>query len=111
MSPCQSCGACCASFRVDFHAAELAGGAYAWDAGVPRELAVPVIGETMRMLGTDAAPPRCAALRGEIGRAVDCVIYSARPSPCREFDIEHDACRQARQIHGVDAFSTAGNPP
>jgi Fe-S-cluster containining protein len=28
VSPCQSCGACCASFRVDFHPAELAGGAF-----------------------------------------------------------------------------------
>ena len=26
MSVCQSCGACCASLRVDFHPAELAGG-------------------------------------------------------------------------------------
>jgi hypothetical protein len=34
VSPCQSCGACCASFRVDFHPAELAGGAFAWG-GVP----------------------------------------------------------------------------
>ena len=33
VSPCQSCGACCASFRVDFHPAELAGGAFAWDGG------------------------------------------------------------------------------
>ena len=42
MSVCQSCGACCAAFRVDFHPAELAGGAFAWGAGVPREMTVPV---------------------------------------------------------------------
>jgi hypothetical protein len=36
MNVCQTCGACCASFRVDFHPAELAGGAFAWGQGVPR---------------------------------------------------------------------------
>lgn len=101
MSVCQRCGACCASFRVDFHPAELAGGAFAWGQGVPRPLAVTVTPAIMRLVGTDASPPRCAALAGEIGIAVKCTIYDGRPSPCREFDTEHAACQRARQRHGL----------
>lgn len=100
-SPCQSCGACCAAFRVDFHPAELQGGAFAWGEGVPLALTVPVTAQLRRMCGTDASPPRCAALQGEIGVAVACGIYPVRPSPCREFDIEHEACARARRRHGM----------
>lgn len=101
MSVCQTCGACCASFRVDFHPLELAGGTFAWGAGVPIEMTVPVTANIVRMRGTDAAEPRCVALAGEIGAQVGCTIYDARPSPCREFDIEHAACNRARQRCGL----------
>ncbi|MDE1545292.1 YkgJ family cysteine cluster protein [Dechloromonas agitata] len=101
VSPCQSCGACCASFRVDFHPAELAGGRFAWGQGVPHSLSVPVTACIVRMAGTDRAAPRCVALDGEIGLAVRCTIYAERPSPCREFDTEHSACNRARQRHGL----------
>lgn len=101
MSVCQTCGACCAAFRVDFHPAELAGGAYAWNAGVPLALTVPVTPSCVRLCGTDEAAPRCIALAGEIGVAVHCTIYDGRPSPCREFDVEHPACNRARQRHGL----------
>lgn len=100
-NPCTRCGACCASFRVDFHPAELAGGAFAWEAGVPVALTVPVTPAIVRMAGTDAAAPRCVALGGEVGQCVACTIYEARPSPCREFDTAHDACARARQRHGL----------
>lgn len=98
---CQSCGACCASFRVDFHPVELAGGAFAWGPGVPLAMTLPVTLAIVRMAGTDVAEPRCIGLAGEIGKAVACTIYDARPSPCREFDTEHVACAQARQRHGL----------
>jgi len=101
MSVCQSCGACCACFRVDFHPVELAGGAFAWGEGVPLAMTVPVTANIVRMAGTDAAAPRCVALAGEIGQAVECTIYAARPSPCREFDTEHGACNRARQRCGL----------
>ena len=86
-NPCQACGACCAAFRVDFHPAELAGGAFAWGEGVPRALTVPVTATLVRMCGTDAARPRCVALEGRVGEAVSCAIYASRSSPCREFGI------------------------
>lgn len=101
MNVCQSCGACCVSFRVDFHPAELAGGAFAWGPGVPQEMTVPVTAAIVRMAGTDAPAPRCVALAGEIGCQVGCTIYAGRPSPCREFDTEHAACNRARQRCGL----------
>lgn len=100
-SPCQSCGACCASFRVDFHPAELTGGAFAWNGGVPPALTLPVTPQMVRLRGTDEASPRCAALVGEVGVAVACSIYEGRPSPCREFDTDHAACARARRRHGL----------
>lgn len=107
-NPCVGCGACCAAFRVDFHPAELAGGAFAWEAGVPPEMTVPVTARLVRMAGTDASPPRCVALLGEVGVAVACRIYAARPSPCREFDIEHAACARARKRHGLPPLAERG---
>jgi len=104
MSVCQRCGACCVSFRVDFHPAELAGGAFAWGAGVPPAMTVPVTANIVRLLGTDGVPPRCVALDGEVGLAVQCTIYDGRPSPCREFDTEHAACNRARQRCGLPAL-------
>jgi Fe-S-cluster containining protein len=101
MNPCQACGACCAAFRVDFHPAELADGAFAWGSGVPPALAVPVTPAMVRLQGTDAVSPRCAALAGEIGVAVACTIYDGRPSPCREFEAGHEACARARRRHGL----------
>lgn len=101
MTVCQRCGACCASFRVDFHPAELAGGAFAWGQGVPPTMTVPVTASIVRLCGTDSAAPRCVALVGTIGQTVACSIYAERPSPCREFDVEHAACNRARQRHGL----------
>lgn len=100
-NPCQTCGACCAAFRVDFHPSELRGGAFAWADGVPPALTVAVTARLVRMRGTDTVEPRCAALQGDVGRAVACAIYAARPSPCREFQTDHDACARARRRHGL----------
>ncbi|WP_303783362.1 YkgJ family cysteine cluster protein [Azovibrio restrictus] len=107
-SPCITCGACCAAFRVDFHPVELAGGVFAWGAGVPREMTVPVTARLVRMAGTDASPPRCVALEGVVGEAVACRIYGERPSPCREFDVEHAACARARRQHGLPPLPERG---
>ncbi len=104
-NPCLACGACCASFRVDFAREEWAG-----DEGggaVPEGLADPVGAATCRMRGTDHASPRCAALVGRIGERVSCAIHEWRPSPCREFGLRapmgigDDACTAARRRHGL----------
>ena len=102
-NPCTQCGACCASFRVDFACDELAsqGGV------VPDGLAVSVTEHTCRMRGTDHARPRCAALVGTVGVQAHCGIYEWRPAPCREFGMlaplgrGDDACNRARARHGL----------
>ncbi len=100
-SPCQSCGACCASFRVDFSVHEL----LSQGGTVPDGLAVDVNDTLARMRGTDHAPPRCAALTGKLGEKVACGIYEWRSSPCREFEAGSDACARARQRHGLAALA------
>ncbi|MFD0666658.1 YkgJ family cysteine cluster protein [Ramlibacter sp. MAHUQ-53] len=98
--PCLTCGACCASFRVDFAADELD----EQFGRVPSGLAVPVTAHTCRMRGTDHSPPRCAALTGQVGVKAACGIYEWRPSPCREFEAGSDACARARARHGLPAL-------
>ena len=100
---CTRCGACCASFRVDFSREEWAG-----DGGtVPEGLAEPINATLCRMRGTDHARPRCAALSGTVGQRVSCGIHEWRPSPCREFGLRaplgigDEACDRARRLHGL----------
>lgn len=109
-NPCVRCGACCASFRVDFARDELdeAGGR------VPAGLAVEVTEHTCRMRGTDHARPRCAALVGTVGVDARCGIYEWRPSPCREFapwasmGVGDEACARARARHGLPPLQPPG---
>lgn len=102
--PCLSCGACCAAFRVAFHWSETEpalGGA------TPAALTGPLDPHRVAMRGTFAAPVRCVALRGDVGRDACCDIYARRPSPCRELGAawEHGApspqCDRARALHGL----------
>jgi uncharacterized protein len=97
LHPCLTCGACCASFRVDFAVYEMEemGGR------VPSGLAVELNGNTCRMRGTDHVPVRCAALTGKVGERAACGIYEWRPSPCREFEAGSDQCQRARARHGI----------
>jgi Fe-S-cluster containining protein len=100
---CMSCGACCASFRVDFANEELQsqGGC------VPDGLALPLTDHLSRLRGTDHTPPRCAALVGTVGQHASCGIYEWRPGPCREFGAlaplgrGDEACARARHRHGL----------
>ena len=93
---------------MDFHPSEVAGED---GRGVPPALAVAVLPQLVRMRGTDAAPPRCAALAGVIGQRVRCTIYAHRPSPCRDFapyaalGLGEDACDRARARHGLPPLS------
>jgi Fe-S-cluster containining protein len=98
--PCLSCGACCASVRVDFAVQERSdhGGC------VPAGLAVEVTASISRMRGTDHRAPRCAALTGVVGEHVACGIYEWRPSPCREFAAGSDACERARLRRGLGPY-------
>ena len=100
---CTRCGACCASFRVDFAREELDS-----NGGTgPDGLTVELNDVSCRMRGTDHAPPRCAALVGTVGVHAHCGIHEWRPSPCREFGLRapmgmgDEACARARVRHGL----------
>jgi uncharacterized protein len=109
-NPCQTCGACCAHFRVSFYWSEAEpqlGGT------VPPELTQKLDDFRACMRGTDQAQPRCIALSGIIGTAVNCEIYENRPTPCREFGVDWingvlsfvpedlERCTQARALWGL----------
>ena len=99
--PCLSCGACCASFRVDFsiYESEDNGGR------VPRGLVDEVNDFTCRMRGTDYARPRCAALTGTVGERAACGIYEQRSRPCRDFPFASYGCHDTREKFGLSALS------
>lgn len=102
-SPCLTCGACCANFRVSFYWGECqsAGGT------IPDELTLQVSPHNACMKGTEKAPARCIALVGTPGEHVSCSIYEDRSSTCREFDIfnedgtANEACTRARAVYGL----------
>ncbi|MCR6653274.1 MAG: YkgJ family cysteine cluster protein [Cellvibrionaceae bacterium] len=76
-SPCLSCGACCASFRVSFYWGELQGAGGV----VPDLMTEQIPPHRACMKGTNQKDPRCAALLGNVGEQVRCTIYENRPSP------------------------------
>jgi Fe-S-cluster containining protein len=94
-SPCQSCGACCA-FDPAWPRFSLE--AEADLALIPAEL-VAADGSGMRWTGT-----RCAALAGEIGKAVGCTIYGLRPDVCRACQPGDAECNLARARYGFAAL-------
>ncbi len=96
---CQTCGACCATYRVAFYWAE------ADDAPggqVPAALTQALRPLERCMQGTASAPTRCVALQGEVGHRVACGIYAQRPSPCRAVQPGDAQCRKARAHRGLD---------
>ncbi|WP_274644767.1 YkgJ family cysteine cluster protein [Pseudomonas serbica] len=106
-SPCTSCGACCAFFRVSFFWGECqsSGGT------VPDDTVELVTPSLVAMRGTSQPNPRCTKLAGEIGEDVRCTMYEQRSSSCRDFDAswengEHNPrCDDARAKHGLPPLS------
>jgi uncharacterized protein len=92
VSPCQSCGACCAT-----------------DARWPRftletEAALALIPARFvakSLSGMHCEGDRCLALRGRVGEATSCAVYAVRPDVCRACEIGDDACQIARAKHGL----------
>jgi len=106
LTPCTTCGACCATFRVTFYRTEIdrvAGGC------VPAELTGDIDERGVFMRGTEGKAPRCLALRGAIGVKVECAIYDRRPSPCRAF--ARDAANGRGDVSCGDARRRHGLPP
>jgi len=96
MNVCQQCGACCAFFRVSFYWAEAA------QCNLPAACIEQLNAHLASMAGTNQPAPRCRALQGEVGKQVTCLVYPARPSPCREVQPGDDKCNQARARYGLE---------
>lgn len=101
---CQSCGACCATFRVSFYWAESTAHPFG---SVPEEMTEKLNHSRSCMKGTSSSTPRCCALEGSIGESVSCNIYHLRSSTCREYDVFssdgtlNPRCNPARAKHGL----------
>jgi len=99
MSPCQSCGACCAysanwpRFTVEDDEA--------LDA-IPAELV------NDRLSGMRCDGERCCALSGTIGQATACTIYTLRPEVCRECQPGDPECAMARRRHKLPPLPGGG---
>ena len=93
---CQSCGACCATYRATFYWAEA-------DVRGISALVVPVERLRVAMRGTESHPVRCIALAGDVGSATACTIYDHRPEICREVQPGDPSCLRARERHGLVA--------
>ncbi|MEJ2508519.1 MAG: YkgJ family cysteine cluster protein [Gammaproteobacteria bacterium] len=113
-SPCLSCGACCAHFRVSFYWSE----AESFLGGrVPIALTAPLGRHRLAMAGTDCAAPRCVALHGTVGDTLRCSIYDDRPSPCRDFvpswqdGRPNPRCDEARAAYGLAPLPDPCSPP
>lgn len=105
-SPCTSCGACCARFRVGFYWREAESGEH--NAAVPPGFFEELTPILRAMKGTGAKHhPKCVALKGRIGEKVSCSIYANRPTPCRAFPASYEdgkhnpRCDEARRAHGL----------
>ena len=113
LHPCQTCGACCASYRVSFHWREAeADPDDKNDHSVPLELIEDLDLNRRCMKGTNQKHnPTCAALKGRVGDYVACQIYHNRPSPCRNFSASYEngeknfRCDEARSKHGLKPLS------
>jgi uncharacterized protein len=92
ISPCQACGACCATSanwpRFSLETDEAL-------ARIPDKFIDPSLAR-MRCVGN-----RCTALVGVVGEHTACAIYADRPDVCRACEIGDDACRMARARHGL----------
>jgi hypothetical protein len=86
-----------------FDAAELHTPPY----NVPKDVTEKIDAKTRAILGTNEVRPRCVALKGRIGHAVECTIYANRPSCCREYKasledgMRNSRCDEARRGKGL----------
>lgn len=118
LHPCQTCGACCASYRVSFHWREAEPVVDdKTDHSVPQEYTEDLDLDRRCMKGTNAKhKPSCVALMGEVGKSTQCLIYLNRPSPCRRFKASFEdgfhniRCDEARAKHGLKPLTKYDYP-
>lgn len=92
VSPCTTCGACCAYSREWPRFTTEPDDALE---RIPQEL----IDDSLS--GMRCEDERCSALRGRIGFETSCSIYADRPEVCRACVPGDDACDMARAKFGL----------
>ncbi|MFT5458997.1 MAG: Fe-S-cluster containining protein [Myxococcota bacterium] len=98
--PCLECGACCATWAVQFDASEVT-------VALRPHVVPAATAKHCIMAGTEGDSPRCVGLRGVVGDRASCGLYPHRPSPCRDVgasleDGHRDpTCDEARARHGL----------
>jgi uncharacterized protein len=101
---CQRCGACCVNLpsnREEGFAAWVEiepGDAILGRVDLTRKLVIEIDGVPHLRLAADG---RCLALRGALGKSLECSIYHHRPSPCRRVQPGDALCERYRQEHGI----------
>ncbi|MDX2288015.1 MAG: YkgJ family cysteine cluster protein [Hyphomicrobiaceae bacterium] len=92
VSPCQRCGACCATSaewpRFSLESEEAL-------AAIPQSLVA------RNLSGMACDGDRCRALAGVIGETVACTIYAVRPIVCRDCMPGDPECGIARERWGL----------
>lgn len=102
-SPCTSCGACCAFFRVSFYWGEC-GESHEL---MPGDRVEQISPHLVAMKGTNQKNPRCVNLDGVLGESVGCSLYEKRSTACRDFayswenGVHNQRCDDARAAHGI----------
>lgn len=91
-SPCQSCGACCAT------SAEWPRFSLESDAELDR---IPAALVKDNLSGMRCDGERCLALEGKVGEWTACTVYEVRPLVCRACQPGDEECLMARAKHGL----------
>jgi len=95
-SPCQACGACCATSRN-------------WPRFTTEDDAaldlIPAKFVNDKLSGMRCEGERCSALSGRVGVATSCGIYAMRPEVCRTCMPGDPECSTARRRHGLPALA------
>ena len=95
---CQSCGACC-SYSKEWPR-------FSTEAEEVLDRIPPAfVDESQGRMRCDG--DRCSALRGDVGVATACAIYSVRPEVCRTCLPGDAECEMARRRHGLPAILAA----
>lgn len=100
---CRTCGACCAgttdaTFAMPITKDEAR--------QLPRhmvgvDLRIPELPRHRRSLRVARTANQCIALRGVVGEACTCTVYSRRPEVCRVFPAGGEHCHAARAAVGI----------
>ena len=108
--PCLSCGACCSAYRVAMYWSEVD------ERGIDPALTRKLDPLRVEMRVDNNTDLRCIALRGTVGDAAHCSIYSERPSPCRDLQASWEdgapspQCDRARARHGLPPLTPENWP-